>query len=229
MARCCRLLSYREGRQHFHNYVNSKSKDNHGRTRHDHIGKAPTSSGPSTTVVSTTITSRLVDASSTITASTSTTLTVTAMTSTLSFLSVTTTSTVLAPAATFYAACDSTNRVTSIDGNILDDACPATGYTISSADSAYDWCATCVQTATCAVSIFEFGLSSGNCFSSPLLNLALVARLSRMCGSSSVMARARHLVSRTATVGKRTTMAFLARRGLRRIWETSAALVYVCA
>jgi hypothetical protein len=106
-----------------------------------------------------------VHASTTITASAST-----IVTSTSTFLSTTTstltsTTTIFAPQATFYAACDSNNRVSSLNGNAIVNASPDYDMDTSTyTASAYDCCVLCLQLASCSASLFNYNdLESNVC------------------------------------------------------------------
>jgi hypothetical protein len=66
-----------------------------------------------------------------------------------------TTSTVFAPVATFYAACDTNNLVSAINGKVITDGYAGNGFSqVSGFVDAYSCCVACIQSDTCAVSLF---------------------------------------------------------------------------
>ena len=96
-----------------------------------------------------------VDASSTVTVPATTHVTSTATASSTTTTTLTTTSTVFAPVATFYAACDTNNIVSSINGNVITNAQSINGFFIvPSATNAYDCCVACMQSDTCGAALF---------------------------------------------------------------------------
>jgi hypothetical protein len=85
------------------------------------------------------------------------TSTVTASSTTTTTL--TTTSTVFAPVATFYAACDTDNIVSTINGKIIANFHKLNGvensfYYAQRVVTAYDCCVACIQSDTCGATLF---------------------------------------------------------------------------
>jgi hypothetical protein len=95
-----------------------------------------------------------IDASTTLTESATTEITTTATASSTLTTTIATTSTILAPLATFYAACDTNNRVSTINGSPITNSIDYNGFTVSASDSAYNCCVSCIQSATCGASWF---------------------------------------------------------------------------
>lgn len=110
----------------------------------------------SSTTITQTNTIDPTDASTTVTGSASTTTTVTTVSSSTSTSVLLTTVTVVAPQATYYAACDTDNMVTEINGQNIVNGFPYNYALFSSgtASSAQDCCIQCVTSGSCAASVF---------------------------------------------------------------------------
>ena len=67
----------------------------------------------------------------------------------------TTTSTEFAPIATYYPACGSDNRVTSIDGRGIINGDVPNWYVTTQAASAYDCCVLCLQSQSCGATFYS--------------------------------------------------------------------------
>jgi hypothetical protein len=70
-----------------------------------------------------------------------------------------TTSTVFAPVASFYAACNADNIVSTINGNVVAGVRAANGvsnsfYFLQRVVTAYDCCVACIQSDTCGAALF---------------------------------------------------------------------------
>ena len=86
-----------------------------------------------------------IDASTTTTISTTSTITTTTVSTISATDTATTTSTVLAPAATYYAACGSDNLVGGVNGHGINSGGFDYGVVTATASSAYDCCVAAIQ------------------------------------------------------------------------------------
>jgi hypothetical protein len=74
----------------------------------------------------------------------------------------TTTSTEFAPIATYYPACGSDNRVTSVDGRGIINGDVPNWYVTTQAASAYDCCVLCLQSQSCGATFYSRHMQSYN-------------------------------------------------------------------
>ena len=95
-----------------------------------------------------------IDASTTVTETAQTTITDVATATSTTTSTLTSTSTSFAPMETFYAACGSDNRVSSVNGRGISDGNVFNNVVAAQAASAYDCCVLCLQTENCGATYF---------------------------------------------------------------------------
>jgi hypothetical protein len=159
-----------------------------------------------------------VNAAWTETVSTTTHITSTATASSTTTTTLTTTSTVFGALETFYAACDTNNLVSTVNGNAITNAQSINGFAFAQGPAdAYDCCVACLQSDTCGAALFYdtfLGDPQKQCY---------MVRNGGVCSASSSVASLvvggvveRRSLRRTGTAGSSLTPERAGNRGRER-------------